>query len=233
VRTTGMGWSELGPEEVSVDSRLADLEALLNGSGELGPYILVGHSLGSQFAWLHAQDHPNEVVGVVTVDGGSARILDILSFGDVSFGAPPPAFIIARLGLFPVVGRLRSGAPPPNMPTRSVEAITNRALLSEGMFEELQSNPKVMESTRRMSSLGDLPLMVITHGRAGGLMSMWGEKQEEAEVMWQDMQRALLAYSTDSTLLVAELSDHGIPYSQPEIIVQAIESLTEKYRATH
>ena len=48
--------------------------------------------------------------------------------------------------------------------------------------------------------------------------------------MWQEMQRELVSLSTDSTLLVAESSDHGIPFYQPDIIVQAIEVLTEKYR---
>lgn len=63
----------------SVESRLADLEALLDISGEAGPYIFVGHSGGAVFALLYAQDHRDKVSGVITVNGGTARILDILA----------------------------------------------------------------------------------------------------------------------------------------------------------
>lgn len=230
---SGMGWSESGPGEISVESRLADLEALLDASGEPAPYIFVGHSAGAVFAWLYAQDHRDEAAGVITVDGGTARMLDILEFGDVSFAPPPPAVILKRLGLFSVIGVLRSANPPPNLPPASAEAWTKSALLSEALFAELQYSPQVFESTRRIASLGDLPLIVIAHGRAGSLMSLWGEKRDEAEEMWQEMQRELAELSTDSTLLVAESSDHGIPAYQPEIIVRAIAELTGKYRAIH
>ncbi len=47
---------------------VADLHALLETTPELGPYVLVGHSVGGLFAQLYASTYPDEVAGLVLVD---------------------------------------------------------------------------------------------------------------------------------------------------------------------
>src|SRR5580693_5755895 len=41
----GLGWSGPGPEENIVEENVRDLHALLQASGEPGPYVLVGASI--------------------------------------------------------------------------------------------------------------------------------------------------------------------------------------------
>jgi pimeloyl-ACP methyl ester carboxylesterase len=45
-----------------------DLHVLLAKAGELGPYVLVGHSFGGLCAILYAHQYPGDVVGMVLVD---------------------------------------------------------------------------------------------------------------------------------------------------------------------
>jgi pimeloyl-ACP methyl ester carboxylesterase len=68
-----------------------DLRALLTAAGEVGPYVLVGHSLGGLYVQLYAYQHPDEVAGLVLVDPTPedfAVRLDVLEAE--LFGTPPP-----------------------------------------------------------------------------------------------------------------------------------------------
>jgi pimeloyl-ACP methyl ester carboxylesterase len=68
-----------------------DLHALLTESGESGPYVLVGHSMGGLYVQLYAYQHPEEIAGLVLVDptpeNFSRGLMDLLT----SLGTPVPA----------------------------------------------------------------------------------------------------------------------------------------------
>ncbi len=49
---------------------LADLDAVLSQGGIPRPYLLVGHSLGGMMVLLYAQEHPDDVAGVVSMNPG-------------------------------------------------------------------------------------------------------------------------------------------------------------------
>jgi len=81
---------------------------------------------------------------------------------------------------------------------------------------------------RALPALDDLPLAVITHGRADWISEAFGLGQgdlDRAEAAWQQYQRKLAARSPRSTFCVAEASGHLIPVEQPELVVREIHSL--------
>ena len=45
----GLGWSDAGPADETVEQTIADLHALLHAAGEKPPYLLVGASIGGIF----------------------------------------------------------------------------------------------------------------------------------------------------------------------------------------
>jgi pimeloyl-ACP methyl ester carboxylesterase len=49
---------------------LADLHAVLTGARIPTPYLLVGQSMGGMMVLLYAQQHPNDVAGVVSMNPG-------------------------------------------------------------------------------------------------------------------------------------------------------------------
>jgi pimeloyl-ACP methyl ester carboxylesterase len=68
-----------------------DLVALLAASGEPGPYVLVGHSMGGLYVQLFAYQHPNEVAGLVLVDPTPEEFGTRLTELVASLGTPAPA----------------------------------------------------------------------------------------------------------------------------------------------
>jgi pimeloyl-ACP methyl ester carboxylesterase len=56
------------PQPTTLQEGVDDLHALLSASGELGPYVVVGHSLGGAIAKLYASEYPQDVSGLVLID---------------------------------------------------------------------------------------------------------------------------------------------------------------------
>jgi pimeloyl-ACP methyl ester carboxylesterase len=119
-------------QPATIADSAADLDALLTASGEPGPYVLAGQSLGGPIIRLYAADHPTNVAGLVFVDALSEDLGDGLTpdqlaiFEDLNApstqGRPPgsedPFYSTA------VVPLLRAAAPAPQVPTIVLTADT-------------------------------------------------------------------------------------------------------------
>ncbi len=61
----GLGWSDPGPSEDSVEQTVSDLHGLLQASGEHGPYVLVGASIAGIFIQAYQRAFPTDVAALV------------------------------------------------------------------------------------------------------------------------------------------------------------------------
>jgi pimeloyl-ACP methyl ester carboxylesterase len=61
----GLGWSNPGAAEETVEETVKDLHALLHASSEKGPFILVGASIGGVFSQAYQRTFPVDVAGLV------------------------------------------------------------------------------------------------------------------------------------------------------------------------
>ncbi len=61
----GLGWSDPGSAEETVEETINDLHALLRASGEKGPFILVGASIGGIYIQAYQRAFPEDVGGLV------------------------------------------------------------------------------------------------------------------------------------------------------------------------
>ncbi|NTU55219.1 MAG: alpha/beta hydrolase, partial [Anaerolineales bacterium] len=87
--------------------------------------------------------------------------------------------------------------------------------------DQLESDKQVLAS----GNLGDLPLFVIVHGNPSMFAALPAEEALQAEADWQAAQKKLAASSSNSQLVVAEGSGHGIPFERPDVVINAIQQI--------
>jgi pimeloyl-ACP methyl ester carboxylesterase len=61
----GLGWSGPGPEDDIVEENVGDLHAVLQASGEHGPYVLVGASIAGIYIQAYQRAFPADVAALV------------------------------------------------------------------------------------------------------------------------------------------------------------------------
>ena len=174
-----------------------ELHALLVQARIAGPYVLVGHSMGGVNVRLFAAQHPDEVAGMVLVDGGDDA--------SAAFALLPDA-ALSEFGS----GLLR---------------------LPEGLdLETFMNGFRDLRNTN--DSLGDTPLVVLTHGKPlpphPGIAR---EIEERMERLRGDLQAELPRLSSNGLQLIARNSGHFVQLDEPELVVAAVREVVAAARA--
>jgi pimeloyl-ACP methyl ester carboxylesterase len=239
----GLGWSEPSPKPRTNLVMVEELRALLSSADIPGPYILVGASLGGLNARLYAHRCPEEVVGLVLVDAaheeqytseGMRRSFEgIMQMMPRMYGL---LRFLVRTGLpamFPAP--FQSMAPrDPKLSEETVRAIYALRFRDTRYFKAAEAEiASVLDSHAQIrdlgiSSLDDLPMIVIQHGKVEQMQTP--ELTELNEQTNRRQQALVTGQSTRGKLVVAEQSGHAIQFEQPEIIIGAIREIVELAR---
>ena len=202
----GRGTSDPAPKPRTSEDMVSDLHTLLANAHLPGPYVLVGNSLGGFNARIFAHKYPQEVAGLVLVDSMHQD-----QFARIEKALPPETphdpeeFRAFR----------RSFTQDYKDPTKNPEG-----------YDQLASH----EQGRAVTSLGDLPLIVL----AGSEFRMRiPEPQFGAymQSMWHDLQRDLAQLSTKGKFVAVEDSGHFIQVDKPQAVIDAIRELVEQVRS--
>ncbi len=217
----GYGWSEESPYPRTALQIVEELHTLLHKAGIAPPYILVGHSFGGITIRLFANQYPDEVYGLVLVDSSHERQEELLPKEK-----EPSSFDLSNQKLFYLTAPLglqrfflqyeRWKAPQDAFYGYYAKTCTNsyfRTVAAESaLFEE---SLKQLSSSKRCFE--NKPLIVLREGLQ--------TDTPEAEAIWKALQQDLVGQSTQGKEIVAEKSDHMIPWHDPHSIVEAIKEI--------
>lgn len=227
----GLGDSDPSNSPRTVEVMVDELRAVLAAAGLDPPYLLVGHSFSSltvqQFAYLH----PDEVTGIVLVDGAHEDQMERF---------PPelaPRAMLAgfadQLRQLAQAGRRGEPLPDP-MPVpesfpeplatayREATAPTpDRLETTAAEYESLEESQAQVRALST-SSLGDIPILALRHGIPQSMPGVADEVNQRYEAVWQQMQEDLAARSNAGQVVVAEGAGHLIHHDRPDLVTEAI-----------
>ncbi len=179
-----------------------DLRALLLQAGFKPPYVLVGHSVGVLYIRAFALKYPQEVGGLVLIDGTpEGWIQGMKRIDPVHTALQLRQLAASKAAGFPEQGN--SGA-------REEWA---------GLYDILVSG-----SLGVPGALPDVPMIVITGMRPDGT-------DPRVLQMKRDLQGEVFRATTQGMHIVTARSGHGVPQDEPELVERAITWTVDAARA--
>ena len=234
----GSAWSDPGPQPLTFRQEAYELELALNLSGEKGPYILVGHSIGGMVVRTFAEGYPDETAGIVLVDATSPDAT--LGY----FGKTVRVRDLAKRTI-PPVQTMETSPPKPISDAEREQGMKYRSHKINPPYDRLPLEiqklqlwaqllpPKVAlsEDTDYMPEefqllyggqqfghpLGDKPLITM--------IGMQGASEEKAKE-----KRAFQTLSTNSKVVEVQDAGHAIHLQDPDAVVVAIHDVMHAVR---
>ncbi|MFJ8246919.1 alpha/beta hydrolase [Peribacillus asahii] len=235
----GYNWSDKHVTKRTGENIVTELHTALQNSDINGPYILVGHSIGGMYTRLFAEKYEAEVVGMLLLDARSEhfsdrtnKILENAGVDPQQFGSPSTNL----LKFLKASGLLRIFKEPLLGDYYETERELNEAInvtLTSKYYEAIQDETleeQGLEQALKKTSMGNIPLTVISKGKDADL-TVFGLSKEEGklfEEIWYDEQKKLSNLSTDSKFLIAKNSGHEIAKDEPELVVHEIKELIKR-----
>ncbi len=199
----GLGLSEGSPNPRDAGSVAQELHTLLVMAGETAPYLLVGHSLGGQYALMFAHRYRRETQGVVLLDAQHPDMLFRTPAAQSVFSEQKQQIrwlkllsvlgVVRALNMSPADSRLPAGA------QAALNTAKNRTELVVTLEAELNAIPTTREQLRAVGHFGDLPLVVVSATQHG---------TPELEDYALGLQRELAGLSSNSRHDVVVGADH-------------------------
>ncbi len=200
----GQGASDPQPRspETAADI-VADLHAALAAAGEAGPFVPVGWSFGGLVARLYASSYPDELAGLVLVEGSPIgwNTVDI-AIGWFSSESEREDIRNSSSGLVPLV------------PSSPLDQITSEAQVV------------VAPPPPRVPTVAIVAGMIEVEVSEGGTVS-WSDLDSVGT--YYELQ-AGQARELGARIVIADQSGHLVPFDQPEVMIAAIEDVVEAVR---
>ncbi|MBN2069897.1 MAG: alpha/beta fold hydrolase [Candidatus Krumholzibacteriota bacterium] len=188
----GFGKSDLPEIPCDIKVEAGWLWEALERLGYKDDIILAGHSYGGWMIRIEASENPDAVIGIVFIDPFSAEFVDM--------------FGVEYLDEHPMCGKLPFDTSQPDKLTK------NQLALSRMVKGGLAPKMKIMKKTVVPKGI---PVFIIK----SFLQTLPEIKEQEA---WDRALDQMAASIEGSVVLVAEESNHMIPFSEPELIIETI-----------
>ena len=245
-----LAWSDPGPMPRSLQQDVYELHLLLEKAGVKPPYVLVGHSLGGFIARLFEKKYPDEVKGLVEVDGTSEDALlsinnKITRLRSLSQNRQLPP-IKTSVDTFTKVPSQKSmddflkmmGEPSIEPPFDKLPLEYQQARLwamkqpkvlvaDDGQYWAEEFATMYNDSTY---SLDNKPLFVLTSLRNDYPQSLGDSVRNEMIRQKALQQNRLAALSSNSKHVVTTKSPHEIQLTEPGLVIEAIKEVINSVR---
>ncbi len=210
----GLGWSDPSPRPRTSRVIAEELHGLLQKAQVPPPYVLVGHSMGGLNVRAYANMYPSEVRGMVLVDAAHPEQYQRLPQGP----NPWTESILwqKRLMIFGIPRLLDWCGQGMEEAQPAFRAYDCTVQQKRGWFAEEDSVPESRRQVASAGSLGEMPLIVLSHDPTGA---------QQFEVPWAQMQDELARLSSRGVRRIAQGSGHHVHRERPDMVIGAIREV--------
>ena len=240
----GLGWSDAGPAEETVEETVQDLHLLLRAAGETAPYILVGASIGGIYVRAYQHAFPGEVAGLVFANSSHRVGMYVKGKTDLIWKLSEDELGSA----YPLPPDAKGEAPthegdPFDRLSPDLQAV--RLWLDRRLWEKwdpARTGPESMLSWRKEflrelqeSCLGsppplrDLPLVVLSSDSSASELARL-HRLDHPFCDRTDAGDGLELLSSNSIYVIATGSGHEIHLYQPDVVVRGVERVVVALR---
>ena len=226
----GYGWSDYNPAPRTLTQQVNELQVLLTGANEQGPYILVGHSYGARVARVFAAKYPDEVAGMVLMDPG-------FLYDDPRY--PPEAHSnlesdikMSRAGRwlapFGLVRLLQPMMANPTFDLPEEARLEGASFTATSRYWQSLKDPMeivstIFEEDPQVTTLGEIPLLVLNST----------EPDDLTHQIWRQANREMAGLSSNGSYrLVPGATHFSLVYRQKDAQVCA-DGILEVLNAVH
>jgi pimeloyl-ACP methyl ester carboxylesterase len=227
----GLGYSDSSPRPRTSRVFVDELHRLLQGAAIHGPLVLVGHSMGGFDVRLYASLYRHEpngmIVGLVLVDSShpeqqrrlppAINDLDSTWLREQEFFEFTMPFGIPRL----------MGFCGNDDAVRAADCNFHSARES---VAELKAISLSAAQTANSGSLGDIPLVVLSHDPEMPQPDLPEDLVKPTNDARQHMQEELALLSTRGRQVIAKNSGHYIQLDRPDLVVDTVRIVVDQAR---
>lgn len=216
----GYGWSDAGPDPRDAKTSAEELHILLKNAGVSGPFVLVGHSLGGLYVREYAALYRADVSGMVLVDASAPYLYRRIN----------PEVARANEKFLRKQGDLEDTMPfgwprligwCDHWPAaeREVRRTTECRLTPwRTHLKELKEFDVSSTEVSQSSSLGNLPLIVLTEGAA---------TSKDPPNSFGALQKELVHLSTQGSQVCVP-GGHMIQVEHPQAVIDAVLHVVDR-----
>jgi pimeloyl-ACP methyl ester carboxylesterase len=249
----GVGWSDPPPSPRTSVSVASDLHEILRRASVPPPYVLVGASIGGEYARIYAGHYPQEVAGLVLVDSSHPDQQEPpFMLSPLNRMSPHARELIctalpfmSRFGVLRfMASRMRRPVPSQASTQQEILAKLNAqpkqvtvdaeqacAATNDGRFVPTagSGNPELDNAARNSGNLGDRPLIVLTAGRYWASPGLEKQAADYHEIWVHQLQASLAQLSSRGRQVVVDA--HHDMSEAPDAVVSATRQVVEEVRA--
>lgn len=214
----GYAWSDPAREPRDARRLAREAHLLLNNLGIRGPLIVAGHSFGGFVVRRLANLRQKYIVGMVLVDASHEQ--QISRYEAISDKA-----LLPRRGTF-VIGAM---AVPEQLPAdvkRKIMAFGRMRKTYAAVYGEMKYFRDSADQVSALPRPVDYPVIVLRRGREP---EKGDNETRQKETIWQELQSDLAAISDEGEVVVAKQSGHHIHVDQPDLLIETIGKLLDRY----
>ena len=249
----GSGFSEPGPMPRTTERIATELHTALRNGGIAGPYVLVGSAFGGDHVRAFADLFPNDVAGLIMVDGDASDVdtpenrksdddgnisyvpkfrqcRDAIAAGNITYGLPPPSGRPARMCAQGFFRGLPDKEWSPELNAKLLDIAQHKVAMWDADISEMEQAPAdEIWLQRHRRTLGSTPVRILTSGNHG-VGHLDRPPEPTIEHLKYEYDRAVaqskwLALSTDAKQIFVKGSSEYIQFDQPDAVVDAVKEV--------